>query len=410
MAKCYNRNDPGYQALKDEFGTNLRTSKIINDWQRVNDSDVFPSVVQAQTMVKDQNIAFSLKTKAFGESVLDNLRRERIGSNLAGQFLINNSNPNTQSYDEAFLESNLKRFYRYLDINNIPRESFSVTRTPKSYRIEANNDIFSARDILEKSRSWDTNRSRAVVMHLKRMFPQVQVKMLSVAQAKVMYESLPKTKTNNVAFNEVNSFYMDGVAYLIKGRVTDEIAIEEMLHPFIDAIKMDNEELFNSLLDEAVNNFPVLSQQIEDAYNNSTRNFSDTEINIEIVTQALSRHFKKEYETTPTKNFLAKVKEVIEWFKGVIENLNQYITGRDLPVSAIKPSTTLSDVAKLLNTEGIQFKLEKRVDGKLRYSLSPAKLIQIKDALERANDTQKPIIMQLFNVALAENSGMIDSL
>ena len=56
---------------------------------------------------------------------------------------------------------------------------------------------------------------------------------------------------------------MDGVAYLIKGRVTDEIAIEEMLHPFIDAIKMDNEELFNSLLDEAVNNFPELTAQIE---------------------------------------------------------------------------------------------------------------------------------------------------
>ena len=410
MAKCYNRNDPGYQALKDEFGTNLRTSKIINDWQIVNDSDVFPSVIQAQTMVKDQGIALLLKKQAFGQSVLDNLRREKIGSNLAGQFLINDFNPNTQSYDEAFLESNLKRFYRYLEINNIPKESFNVTKTPKSYRIEANNDIFSARDILEKSRSWDTNRSRAVVMHLKRMFPQVQVKMLSVAQAKVMYETLPKTKTNNVAFNEVNSFYMDGVAYLIKGRVTDEIAIEEMLHPFIDAIKMDNEELFNSLLDEAVNNFPVLSEQIENAYNSSTRNFSDTERDLEIVTKALSRHFKKEYETTPTKSFLAKVKEVIEWFKGVIENLNQYITGRDLPVSAIKPSTTLSDVAKLLNTEGIQFKLEKRVDGKLRYSLSPAKLIQIKDALERANDTQKPIIMQLFNVALAENSGIVDSL
>lgn len=410
MAKCYNRNDAGYQALKDEFGTNLRTSKIINDWQRVNDSDAFPSVIQAQTMVKDQNIAFSLKTQAFGESVLDNLRRERIGSNLAGQFLINNSNPNTLSYDEAFLESNLKRFYRYLDINNIPRESFTVTRTPKSYKIQPNNDIFSARDILEKSRSWDTNRSRAVVMHLKRMFPQVQVKMLSVSQAKIMYESLPKTKTNNVPFNEVNSFYMDGVAYLIKGRVTDEIAIEEMLHPFIDAIKMENEELFNSLLDEAVNNFPELSAQIEDAYNNSTRNFSDTERDLEIVTQALSRHFKKEYETTPTKGFLEKVKEVLEWFKGVIENLNKYITGRELPVSAIKPGTNLSDIAKLLNTEGIQFKLEKRVDGKLRYNLSPQKETQIKDALERANDTQKPIIMQLFNVAQSENSGLVDSL
>ena len=166
MAKCYNRNDPGYQALKDEYGTDIKTSKVISYWQRVNDSDAFPSVIQALTMVKDQDIAFSLKTKSFGESVLNNLRRERIGSNLAGQFLINNSNPQTLSYDEAFLQSNLKMFYRYLEINNIPKDSFTVTRTPKSYKIEPINNMFSARDILESSRSWDTNRSRAVVMHL----------------------------------------------------------------------------------------------------------------------------------------------------------------------------------------------------------------------------------------------------
>jgi len=408
MATCYNKNDAGYKALRTQYNSDVETSQVINNWQLLNDSKVFPSVVQAQTMVKDQNIVFSLKQKRFGESVIDNLRRERIGSNLNGQFLINNSNPATQSYDEAFLQSNLKRFNRYLEINNIPAESFSVTRTPKSYKIEAVNDLFSSRDILEKSRSWDTNRSRAVVMHLKRMFPQVKVKMLSVGQAKIMFESLPKWRKNNVGFDQVNSFYMDGTAYLIKGRVTDEIAIEEILHPFTDAIKMENEELFNNLLDEAVNNFPELTQQIEAAYNN--KKFSDTERDLEIVTQALARHFKKEYETTPTTNFLAKVKEVLEWFKTVIENLNKYLTGRPLPVSAIKAGTNLSDIAKLLNTEGIQFKLEKRVDGKVRYSLTPAKEAQVRQALAVANDVQRPLILQLFNVAQLEDGTLVDSL
>ena len=408
MATCYNKNDAGYKALRTQYSSDLQTSQIISNWQTLNDSNVFPSIIQAERMIKDQDIAFSLKQKRFGESVIDNLRRERIGSNLNGQFLINNSNPATQSYDEAFLQSNLKRFNRYLEINNIPSDSFSVTRTPKSYKIEPVNNLFSTRDILEKSRSWDTNRSRAVVMHLKRMFPQVSVKMLSVTQARTMFETLPKWRKNKVGFDNINSFYMDGTAYLIKGRVTDEIAIEEILHPFTDAIKVENEELFNGLLDEAVNNFPELTQQIEAAYNK--KDFSDTERDLEIVTQALARHFKKEYETTPTTGFLAKVKEVLEWFKSVIENLNKYLTGRALPVSAIKAGTSLSDIAKLLNTEGIQFKLEKRVDGKVRYNLTPAKEAQVRQALAVANDVQRPIILQLFNVAQLENGDLVDSL
>ena len=410
MAKCYNRNDAGYQALRGVFKSDIETSQIINNWQEVNNTDIFPTTVQAQTMIKDQKVNFALKQKDFGEAVLDNMRREKIGSRLFGQFLINNSNPNTELYDEAYLENNLKKFYRYLEINNIPVKSFKVTKTDKSYKVEALFNSFTPKDIIEKSRSWDTNRSRAVVMHLKKMFPQVQIKMLSPTQARVVYEKIPKWRKKNVGFNEINSFYRNGVAYLIKGRVTDEIAIEEILHPFTDAIKIENEELFNSLLEESTKNFPVLAQQITDAYNQQTRDFSVIERDLEIVTQALARHFKNEYETTPTKSFLEKIASVLEWFKGIIKNLNKYLTGKPLPVSAINAKTSLSDVAKLLNTEGIQFKLEKRVDGNVRYSLTPEKQKQLNAALAKANPSQRPVILQMFNVAQLENGTIIDKL
>ena len=103
MAKCYNRNDAAYLALKDIYKTDLKTSQVISNWQEANDSDIFPSAVQAKSMVSDQEIVFSLKQKEFGQAVLDNVRREKIGSRLAGQFLINNSNPETLLYDESFL-------------------------------------------------------------------------------------------------------------------------------------------------------------------------------------------------------------------------------------------------------------------------------------------------------------------
>ena len=59
----------------------------------------------------------------------------------------------------------------------------------------------------------------------------------------------------------------------------------------------------------------------------------------EIVTQALARHFNQEYENTPTQGFLTKVKEALEWFMKVINNLNEYLTGRTLKVTAINANS-----------------------------------------------------------------------
>jgi len=409
MARCPNKNTGEYRALQAVYTTELRTNDVINTWQDLNNTDKFPTVLQAEEMVEDQNIAFALKQEDFGKSLLTNLRRERIGSMYQGTFFVNNSNPATREYDEMFLSSNLKRLKRYLKINNLSEDVVTITRTPKSYKVEVNEDLFTGRDMLPASRSWDTPRARAVVMHLKRMFPQIGIKMLSVAEGREFYDSLPDWKKNNVKFKQVKSFYVDGVAYLIKGRVTDETAIEEILHPFVDAIKMENEGLFNSLLGEATSNFPEMVQQIEAEYNNDSRNFSDVERDLEIVTQALSRHFNKEYENAPSQGFLNKVKEFLEWLAGVINNLNEYLTGRPLPVSAINANTSMSDIAKLLNTEGIQFKLEKRVDGKIRFSLTPAKQKIIDKILSESNGIQQNIIKRLFHQVMSSEQ-TIDSL
>ena len=399
MARCPNKNTAEYKALQDVFQTEIRTNIVINDWQDLKNTDTFPTPFEANEMVQNEKVAFALEQKEFAYSLLDNLRRERIGHTYQGQFFINNSNPATREFDEMFLDANIKRLYRYLKVNNLSAETISLDKTPMTYRLTVNEDMFTNRDMLEASRSWDTPRAREIVMHLKRMFPQINVKMLTVGEASDMFTNMPDWKKSNVKFKDVKSFYVDGVAYLIKGRVTDETAIEEMLHPIIDAIKIDNVELFNNLLAEASINFPQMVQEIKAEYNKDTRNFSDTERDLEIVTQALTRHFNKEYESTPTKGWLDRVKEMADWFIGLINNLNEYLTGRPLSVRDIKADASLSDIAKLLNTEGIQFKLESRVNGKIRFSLSPEKKRQVDQALSEANGVQAEVIKSLFHIA-----------
>jgi hypothetical protein len=412
MARCPNKNTPEYKALQEVYKSEIATNNIINSWQDANNTDVIPTVIEAQQFAKYNKVAFALKQKSFAESLLNNLRDQKLIHTEFGLNLINVSDPNVfyanRVADPAVVESNRNKIIQYLKANNIPLDAVSIIKTDKTYKVVVNENVFTPKDILPSSRSWDTPRARAVVMHLKRMFPQIQVKMLTVGEAQTLYNSLPQWQKSKVNFKDVNSFYIGEVAYLIKGRVTDETAIEEMLHPFIDAIKVDNPELFNSLLAEAKINFPEMVQSITEAYDNN-RNFSQLERDLEIVTQALSRHFNKEYEGTPTKKFLDKIKEALDWFVKVINNLNEYITGKPLSVKDISNRTTFSDIAKLLNTEGIQFKLESRANGKVRYSLSPEKQKIVDKALDKSNSIQQEIIKKLFHVAITSKEE-IDSL
>jgi hypothetical protein len=412
MARCPNKNTAEYKALQEVYKSEIATNNIINTWQDANNTDVFPTVVEAKQFARNNKVAFALKKKTFAESLLNNLREKKLIHTEFGLNLINVSDPNVfyteRVADSAVVERNKKKIIEYLKINNIPLDAVSIIKTSKTYKITVDENVFTPKDLLPLSRSWDTPRARAVVMHLMRMFPNVKVKMLSPTEAEAIYDTIPKWQKSKVNFKNVNSFYFNNVAYLVRGRVTDETAIEEMLHPFTDAIKLDNPELFNSLLAEAKINFPEMVQSITEAYNGN-RKFSQAERDLEIVTQALSRHFNNEYESTPTKKFLDKIKEALDWFLNVINNLNEYITGKPLTVKDINNKTTFTDIAKLLNTEGISFNLGNTSNGKVRYSLSPAKQKIVNAVLETANPIQTQIIKNLFHVAV-NSKQEIDSL
>ena len=412
MARCPNKNAPEYKALKEVYKSEIATNNIINTWQDANNTDVFPTAVEAKQFAQNNKVAFALKQKGFAESLLSNLRDKKLIHTKFGLSLINASDPNVfyteRVADPAVVEDNKTKILKYLNTNNIPLDAVSIIKTNKTYKVTVDENVFTPKDLLPSSRSWDTPRSRAVVMHLMRMFPEVKVKMPSATEAETIYNKIPKSDKSKVNFKNVNSFYYNDVAYLVKGRVTDETAIEEMLHPFIDAIKIDNPELFNGLLKEAKANFPEMVQSITEAYN-ADRNFSQLERDLEIVTQALSRHFNNEYETTPTKKFLDKIKEALEWFAKVINNLHEYITGKSLSVKDINNNTTFTDIAKLLNTEGISFNLGVNSNAKVRYSLSPSKQKIVNKALSTANPIQTQIIKNLFHIA-TNSKQEIDSL
>lgn len=408
MAKCFNKNLPEYQALLSEFENPIVVDSIIAAYQTLKKTDEYPSVDEAKAIRDKRKLSFSLKTREFSEALIANLVRNQIihYSEKYGGYYVNNTVEGEYVYNEDSLKHHKRRLDRYLEKNNIPDGVVKTERTAKSFRVTLDPSALSQEDIIKPSKKSADRNTVHILQHLVRMLPQISWEVMTVKEAENYYDKLPAYQKSKVPFNKVKSFYVNGRAILIKGRVDNETAIEEVLHPLVDALYMENRPLFDNLLDEAKRTFPVLKQEIDDAYNTKTRKFEEKHRDLELVTQALTRHFANEYENEPTKSFKSRVAEFLEWFAGIIKNLYEYFTdGRvTLTPDAIKPTATLSDIAKLLNTSDLEFKLERRADPKVRYSLSNERQAALDYIKSKANDTQKVIIDKLFHAAKTSQS------
>lgn len=151
--------------------------------------------------------------------------------------------------------------------------------------------------------------------------------------------------------DNVNAFCLEDTAYFIKGKdFNTDIAAEEMLHPFVNSIRISNPEAFESLLNEAKTSFPALALQIDSTYVSNKEE--------ELVTQALSRAFRKDYEENPNHN---SIKELIRKFFEAIKN---WFSNADLPwvdsegnitdklyATDLSKTITLENLASIINTE-----------------------------------------------------------
>ena len=394
---CINRSTAEFKNVAEALGSPIEANYLMSKWQKANNTDALPTVAQVIQYKKDQKAFNNLKTKEFTDALYANLVRLGILTKFKGDYYIVSSR--NRMYDPAIRKYNIDRLYNYLRVNHIPKESIKRRTKGKGLVIDIERNVFTPSDIIPAARAFNTPHSREVVRHLMRMFPQVSVVMLSPADAKKAYDDLPEQQKSKVPFKDIRSFYVDGKAILIEGRVTDDVAIEEILHPFIDSVYVDNIELFNNLLKEAKKSFPELSQEINDAYR-SNRGFSEKHRQLELVTQALSRHFNKEFTENETKSFKTAVKQFMKWFMDIIKNLSEYLTGKPFSARSISQNATLTGIAKLLNTSGIEFKIDRIADRKVRYNLTGGAKIAYDRAMESGNAVQKEIARQLFHSAV----------
>ena len=390
MATCYNRNTVEYKALLTEYKNPLTVDSIITDFQTLEKTNTIPSLNEARSMVQSQTMLNSAKSLKIGKILLKNLRNQNYLKKIGDDYFIIEKSRS----EAARVNEKIKGFLKY---NGFQTDSilFIPTKVKNMYRAVVNSNVtFDMNNIAKK----ETAKALPVLDHLKKMFPDISYIVLNAETAKAIYNTIPHYRKKKVDFKNVNSFYFDGTAILIKGRVTQATAIEEMLHPFVDAVRTDNRELFDNLLAEGLQTDTELANEIIGEYTDEYGfNIEDREL--EFVTQVLTKQFNNEYSKKPI-GFLRAVRDVLNWFADTIKSLYSTLTGDSLSVKQLNSGMTMSDVAKLLNTDKLKFDVKPTAKKDVRYSLSPAtEKILDKVKSHAATTVQTQIADQLFHQA-----------
>jgi len=402
MSKCHNPNTSEYKSLLNRFKSPFVVDMAINEWQSMTNDDSIPTVAEVDYMKESQRALFSLKKEDFSESVLRNLSNKGIISKYHGVWYVNNTYPGSRMGSPSALRDNIDRLGSYLKNIGIDPSIANIRRTKKSAVVSFDYNKLTRDDIIEEKYNKDSTRINDIVSHLSSIMPEVNIRYMKVSEAEAAWRSLSPVARGKIKdFSSVKSFFYNGTAVLIKGRVTSETAVEEVLHPFVDALFNSNKPLLRKLYSEAKRNFPKLATQIEAAYPKK-KGFSEKDRAMELVTQALSRHFNKEYEQTPTRKWYEALQDFLKWFGDFIKDVyKNYMGGKlKLDLGYVNSNMTLSEIARMLNTSEVEFDLNLKETGdkKVKYSLSKGKQSTI-DKIKKAatTDAQADIIDLLFH-------------
>jgi len=112
---------------------------------------------------------------------------------------------------------------------------------------------------------------------------------------------------------------------------------EAFTHPFLEAAKVQNPKLYNSLLKQA-----AAKKEIKESVDKDYKDKTKAERNDEYIARAIDKYVKGELDAIKDKGL---IKAILDFFKNISDNLKSFL---DLPTSVkdISPNTTLKELAQ----------------------------------------------------------------
>jgi len=240
---CININTKEYKTLLEKYKDRLVVDSLITSYQQSSKTDVIPSIEEVEELIDDRKTYFSLEKKNFEKSLFGNLAKKKLITKFNGEFYVVNTVPGeyTGGIDRAKYNMLLARNYLlHHGFENYLR--FEPTKNGKTFRVLFEDGLFNPKDIIAESpysnkNYKDQTNILQLVDSIVEKFPGVDVQVMRPSQAEYFLNLLPKeARPTKLNFKKVKSFYYDGQVILIKGRVTKDTAVEEVLHPFIESL------------------------------------------------------------------------------------------------------------------------------------------------------------------------------
>ena len=397
-AKCYNTNDPGFQELMRVYNNYYVVSAIVDEYQSRTKTDDFPSTIQASTIMRDIKATPTSSLQDPVRAIENNLIKKGFAHRLNGKLFITQSPKNARHTIASVRDRNLRAAINYLQANRITEGMYRVIQHAKSVSIQILPER--VKDYIPQSAA--VNNLSPLLNHLKSTIPGVTIKIVSPAEAKAIHDTIADWQKTDVNFDNVKSFYHKGTAYLIRGRVTNEIAVEEVLHPFVFALSVEKPELFQKLVGDAAIHFPALVQQIKNAYL-GLKNFDARDMEIELVSQVLSRVVNKKFEETGTrKDLVDYINNFYEWF---IETVKKYLSGlagyatidpitkvTTVKIKDLNQDLSFKKLAEGILTEALSFDVDITLDDKVRYNIQKDLRPYVEQVYKNGTQQQKDVI------------------
>ena len=306
--------------------------------------------------VTDFSVAFAAKlVMGRDKDIRDIINFHKFNQN--NNYDVNNIYYNLKGVDiktaddaEKLIADIIKHYFHF---RNTKYGNTTVSRTQSTIHQERKNLIFTLTSfgLSELSAHIDNTTGRVIFHHkmiqdqleyIKDAIDHSEETSLEEKQALFSFLQWKFPQIKGIKFKSLsgeNAHFEDGWV-VINQNASLDILVEECLHPFVAALKSENPELFEELLKEARKDFKKLRADIAYAY----RNKSIETRQLEIVTQALSRHFADLWsDKTEQENDGVKKKSI--WRRAIEYILDLLGLGE---IWYIDKNTTLKELAEAI--------------------------------------------------------------
>jgi hypothetical protein len=292
-----------------------------------NDSTLTPLQLTNKYLIPSDNNVGATFTQPI-EFTSEEVSKFKIGLSMAY--------PNLEAITAKSRVINGEQRYKIV-LNNRPYQSTEIVPPPIFGTIDENKNL--TEQIIVQN----------TIAPLLSKFKGATVTWVTPEEMQEILKANPKTLIADAS--SVNAVTIKKQVFLVKGKVTANTALEELMHLFVDKLVTDRKSLFIGLRNQALEQYPGLAIQLANEYSNE-RGFNQQTRDVELVTRAIRDSYVaiQNGKETSSNPFVTSIKQFLKWLKGL---LNDTFGLSIDSIDELPLTSTLGEVAVFLDQNNI---------------------------------------------------------